>query len=73
MKTYWQYLQQRYLLAIFAITPLMALIFVEFWNAFGLLAILFVNVVVNIRSTLYAKARIPKIEAIIGRDYVTDG
>lgn len=48
------------------------MIFVEFWSAFGMLAILFVNVVVNIRSTLYAKARIPKIEAIIGCDYVTD-
>lgn len=46
------------------------MIFVEFWSAFGMLAILFVNVVVNIRSTFYAKARIPKIEAIIGCDYV---
>lgn len=72
MKTYWQYLRLRYLLGLFAITPLIALIYVEFWNTFFLFVILPVSVVVNIRSMSYAKARIPKIEAIIGCDYVTD-
>lgn len=72
MKTYWQYLWRRYLIGLMAITPLLVFIFVEGWDAVTLLIILFVNVVVNIRSTLYAKARIPKIAAIMGRDYVTD-